>query len=259
MSDGADKRPMCGLVMPISPTDGYPAGHWNDVQAVLIEAVGGAGFDARLVSTGGDVAIIQKRIIQNLYEDTIIVCDVSSRNTNVMLELGMRLAFNKPVVIAKDDATVYPFDTAPIEYVEYPHDLRYGKINEFKKALGDKVSATYQATKSGVYTPFLKHYGEFTVATLDQKEVSGQQYAIEELKDVLISSIQASERNQRAALAKAMNDVVELINTRVGPSLYTGVGLAASGLGISGLTTRDYAGLASTPLTLTSLTTKKKK
>lgn len=27
----SDKKPKCGVVMPISDMDGYPSGHWNDV------------------------------------------------------------------------------------------------------------------------------------------------------------------------------------------------------------------------------------
>jgi len=34
-----------------------------------------------------------------------------------MFELGLRLAFDKPAIIVKDDNTSYSFDTAPIECV----------------------------------------------------------------------------------------------------------------------------------------------
>jgi hypothetical protein len=65
-----------------------------------------------------------------------------------MFELGMRLAFDKPTVIVKDDKTTYNFDTSPIEHVGYPRDLRFTKIVQLKEELAKKIVATYQASKT---------------------------------------------------------------------------------------------------------------
>lgn len=101
-----------------------------------------------------------------------------------MFELGLRLAFDKPTII-KDDETSYSFDTSAIEHLEYPRDLRFSKIVEFKKLLASKIRATYTKSVSNTnYTTFLKHFGEFTVAKIDKKEVSGQKYIIEELRNL---------------------------------------------------------------------------
>jgi hypothetical protein len=114
-----------------------------------------------------------------------------------MFELGIRLAFDKPTIIVKDDKTAYSFDTSNIEHLEYPRDLRFSKIVEFKKKLADKIAATYKkATTDATYTTFLKHFGEFTVAKLDKKEVSGQEYILEELRS-LRSAVQNMERTPR--------------------------------------------------------------
>ncbi len=183
----------CGLVMPISSIDGCNEQHWLDVKNILTESVESAGFTANLVSYADDVGIIQKRIIQNLYENPIVVCDVSGKNPNVMFELGMRLAFDKPTIIIKDDKTSYSFDTSPIEHLEYPRDLRFTKIVEFKVALKEKLKATLKKSKEDPnYTTFLKHFGSFTVAKLDTKEVSKEDFIIEELRD-LKRSIQRQE------------------------------------------------------------------
>lgn len=179
------ETPCCGLVMPISSIDGCNEQHWSDVKEILTEAVEAAGFTANLVSYADDVGIIQKRIIQNLYENPIVVCDVSGKNPNVMFELGLRLAFDKPTIIVKDDKTSYSFDTSPIEHLEYPRDLRFTKIVEFKKSLQEKIQATLKKSQEDPnYTTFLKHFGTFTVAKLDTKEVSKEDFIIEELKDL---------------------------------------------------------------------------
>lgn len=191
-----ETRQTCGVVMPISAIDGCAESHWADVLEILTEAVEAAGFEANLVSNADDSGIIHKRIIQNLYDNPVVVCDVSGKNPNVMFELGLRLAFDKPTVIVKDEKTSYAFDTSAIEHLEYPRDLRFARIVEFKQKLAEKIKATHlRATTDSTYTTFLKHFGEFKVAKLDKKEVSGQEYILDELR-ALRTAIRRMEVSQ---------------------------------------------------------------
>ena len=97
----------------------------------------------------------------------------------------MRLAFDKPTIIIKDSQTPFTFDTSSIEHLEYPRDLRFSKITEFKDTLISKIKATYnKSTSDPNYTTFLKHFGEFTVAKLDKKEVPGQEFILDELRSM---------------------------------------------------------------------------
>ncbi len=179
------KPQKCGVVMPVSSIDGCSESHWADVRSILNKAIGDAGFDANLVSNADDIGIIQKRIIQNLYDNPIIVCDVSAKNPNVMFELGLRLAFDKPTIIVKDDKTTYSFDTSPIEHLEYPRDLRFNQIVDFKAELTKKIKATCEAAASDPHhSTFLKHFGKFTVAKLDSKEVSANELILNEIREL---------------------------------------------------------------------------
>lgn len=175
----------CWIVMPISWSGDYTKEHWSDVKNIIQNAIWEAWFNARLVSDADDSWIIQKRIIQNLYEDPIVVVDVSGKNPNVMFELGLRLAFDKPTIIIKDDKTDYSFDTAPIEHLCYPRDLRYQTIIDFKTKLRDKIIATHKsATNDPAYTTFLKHFGTVKVATLGEKTVWRDDYILSVLEDI---------------------------------------------------------------------------
>ena len=166
-----DSKPVCGIIMPISAIDGCPGEHWAEVKNIISESICAAGYDPNLVSDAEDIGIIQKRIIQNIYNNDIVVCDVSGKNPNVMFELGMRLAFDKPAIIVIDDKTDYSFDTSPIEHLSYPRDLRYNKILEFKEQLAKKIKATVEKAKSdSTYTTFLKNFGTFEIAHLEKKE-----------------------------------------------------------------------------------------
>ena len=170
--------------MPISAIDGYPASHWEAVLSIIKEALSETEFSVELVSASDEIGVIQKRIVQNIYNNEIIVCDVSAKNPNVMFELGMRLAFDKPAIIIKDDKTNYSFDTAPIEHLEYPRELHYHKILAFKAKLKDKVVATFEASKSAEYTTFLKHFGNFVIADIEEKKVGKDRYLLEAMSEL---------------------------------------------------------------------------
>ena len=177
----------CGLIMPISALDGVSAEHWIEVRSILtdaVESIADPKFSVRIVSDADETGIIQKRIVQNVYSSDIIVCDVSGKNPNVMFELGMRLAFDKPVVIVKDDKTDYSFDTGIIEHLTYPRDLRFTRIVDFKSALAAKVLATYTASSGPEHSPFLKNFGRFHVASLSETEISPEKLTLELLEEM---------------------------------------------------------------------------
>jgi len=178
----------CGLIMPISAIDGLGAEHWTEVKSIIqdaVESISSIKFSAKLVSDADDVGVIHKRIVHGVYNSDIVVCDVSARNPNVMFELGMRLAFDKPTVIIKDDRTDYAFDTSIIEHIPYPRDLRFSKIITFKRQLAEKILATYKAaTENPDHSTFLKNFGTFQVAALNQTVGSGEQVMMEMLSDI---------------------------------------------------------------------------
>lgn len=188
----------CGIVMPIAAMGEYSANHWSDVYAIIKEAVGKTGYSAKLVSESDDSTVIPKSIVQNLYDDDIVICDVSGKNPNVMFELGMRLAFNKPVVLIKDDVTGYSFDTSTIEHLTYPRDLRYSSIQTFKQVLASKLSATYEASLKSDYRSFLSNFASIKIAHLEHTTV-GEAEALEKIINKLdnidsrISSIERSK------------------------------------------------------------------
>ncbi|TVZ23155.1 hypothetical protein JM84_2073 [Dokdonia sp. Hel_I_63] len=193
-----NKTEKCGIVMPISKCDGCTPEHWKEVYNILCESIYDCGFEPNLVSNSKDVGVIQKRIIQNLYNNPIVVCDVSGKNPNVMFELGLRLAFDKPTIIIKDDKTDYTFDTSPIEHLEYPRDLRFTKIKKFKDNLSKKIEHTYkESQENSNYTTFLKHFGEYKIQNLDQTKISSDQYIIDSLDSIKerIESLKSNHDN----------------------------------------------------------------
>ena len=207
----------CGIIMPISSIDGLNAEHWSDVKSIIQEAVDSIvapKFIARLVSEADDVGVIHKRIVQGVYSSDIVICDVSAKNANVMFELGMRLAFDKPTIIIKDDKTDYSFDTSVIEHISYPRDLRFSKINNFKKLLAEKVIATHKiAATDPEHSTFLKNFGTFKVTHLNEKEATGEVVMIDMLNDLqkAVSELSRSQK-VRTRAASQVEDRASLSN-----------------------------------------------
>lgn len=208
------KELTCGIVMPIAAIDGCNESHWSEVKKIIEEAVRDAGFNPRLVSDSEDIGTIQSRIVNNLYKDPVVVCDVSGKNPNVMFELGMRLAFDKAVILIKDDKTSYSFDTSCIEHLNYPRELRFHQIIDFKKKLAEKIKASYEKsiTESN-YSPYLKHFGEFTAAKIESKELPQAEYIIENLK-VLTKTVEDIKNSQFSNMRKHQDELNKGFNLK---------------------------------------------
>lgn len=170
--------------MPIASTDDYATDHWKDVLQILYESVEQTEFEPRLVSDDVAIGLIHDRIVTNIYNDEIVICDVSSKNPNVMFELGLRLAFDKPTIIIKDEKTGYSFDTGVIEHITYPSSLRFSQIVEFKKELARRINATFEKSqKEPDYSPFLKSFGKTIIpATIGKTEIPEGRFILEQLE-----------------------------------------------------------------------------
>jgi len=186
----------CGIVMPLSECDGCPPSHWAEVQNIIRESLEGTPFKAEMVSEDSVSNILQARIVGNLFKNEMVICDVSGRNPNVMLELGIRLAFDKPVIVIKDDATPYSFDTSPIEHLSYPRSLRFGEIVKFKDKLKEKVLETYEASRKAGYRSFLSHFAQYTpkAGTLPESEVPALQIVQKEIAALRTEFLQGIQR-----------------------------------------------------------------
>jgi len=195
-------RRSCGLLMPIALTDGRDERHWREVRSILSEAVAAAGFQPSLVSKADDGALVRQQTVQDLYRAAIVVCDVSGKSPNVMFELGMRLAFDKPTLVVQDDATSCSFEGVPLEHLTYPRDLRYAQILEFKQELARKLGAVHRSAQADVrHQTFLEQFGAFTVVHLREREVPRDGFLFEELRE-LKTMLRLMRQNPRGVAAQ---------------------------------------------------------
>lgn len=136
--------------MPIADHDGYDKGHFTKVyEDIFKPACDSAGFIAVRADEVKQTNLIHLDILQKLIDSPMAICDLSSRNPNVLFELGLRQAFDKPTVLVQEAGTPKIFDIAPLRYTEYRRDLRYREVLEDQKMISEAIKATKKATDEG--------------------------------------------------------------------------------------------------------------
>lgn len=204
----------CGIIMPISGVDDfYTEEHWRNVYSIFQEIISDLGFEPNIVSHGHKYPVIHTRIIDSLYNNEMVVCDVSAKKPNVILELGWRLAFGKPVIIIKDDKTKIDFDLAPNEHIEYPSNFDKFKLNGFTQKLSEAINETYKKVEDGTYISFMHSLGPYKRIDLDSSNTGLKNYlyeSFEDLKGFIISHFQGSHTSESENKNPPLNLIIPI-------------------------------------------------
>lgn len=136
----------CFVIMPISDPEGYPPGHFHRVyEDIFVPACEKAGFKAVRGDQIRATNLIHLDILQRLLSTPVALCDLSSRNPNVLFELGLRQAFDKPVVLVQESGTPPIFDIAPLRYTEYRRTRLYDEVLQDQVKVAEAISDTLEA------------------------------------------------------------------------------------------------------------------
>lgn len=138
-----EEKKTCFAIMPISDPSGYEEGHFLKVyQDVFSPAIEAAGYIPHRVDEDSKSGLIQTKIIQNLLEAPMAICDLSTRNPNVLFELGIRQAFNKPVVIVQQEGTERIFDVGCISCIDYDAQMSYRGVLKAREQIEVAIKTT---------------------------------------------------------------------------------------------------------------------
>ncbi len=140
----------CFVIMPIADPEGYDKGHFKKVyEDILKVACDKAGFTPFRADQVKQTNLIHLDILQKLIDSPMAICDLSNRNPNVLFELGLRQAFDKPTVLVQEVGTPKIFDISPLRYTEYRKELKYREVLEDQNYIAEAISATKEATDKG--------------------------------------------------------------------------------------------------------------
>jgi len=141
----------CFVIMPLAERDGVrPSGYFNEVyESIIKPAVHESGFVAETaMRTGSD--LIHSTRINDLAEADIVLADLTDHNPNVLFELGLRMAENKPVAIIKSDDTGRIFDVDNLlRVLEYDANIWPSTVIKDVEHLTEHLKATWENRNSG--------------------------------------------------------------------------------------------------------------
>lgn len=140
----------CFIIMPIADHPDYKQGHFKRVyDDIFAPACEKAGYKPVRADDVAQTNLIHLDILQKLLESPMAICDLSSRNPNVLFELGLRQAFDKPTVIVREVGTPQIFDINMFRYTEYRNSLDYREVLADQKAIQKVLEETKQAVAEG--------------------------------------------------------------------------------------------------------------
>lgn len=134
------------VAMPFSEkTSSYPKGYFDEVLKHLITpAAVKANFTAKTAKKAGS-EVIQSTIVNDLDAADLVIVDLTEHNPNVLFELGMRIAFNKPVCLIRAKGTPAIFDIDHMLRVyDYNPCLWQSTLEIDVPALSEHISETWK-------------------------------------------------------------------------------------------------------------------
>lgn len=193
MGDDGKEREKCFVIMPISDQGDYPSGHFTKVyEQIFKPAIIDAGYEPFRVDEDQMSTPIIGKIFKGLRFCPVAICDLSNKNPNVLYELGIRQAYDQPVVLVKDEKTTNIFDVSGINTVMYSSSRLYETVMDDRK----KISAAIKATVNGRTQSIIK------IVQAEQAQYPTENLTEQDSIRIMLSSIM----NEVSAIKQAQNN-----------------------------------------------------
>lgn len=138
------------VIMPFTEKSGaYPKGFFEEVLRNLITpAAVAAGFKVETAKREGS-DVIQSTIVNQLLAADLVLADLSEHNPNVLFELGLRMAFEKPTTLIRARGTAAIFDVDNLlRVLDYEQHLWKSTIETDIPRLTAHIKGTWDSRES---------------------------------------------------------------------------------------------------------------
>ena len=136
---------LCFVIMPFSTPEGsgYSVDHFTEVyEDLFVPAI----EDAKFLPVRADTTVLSRHILADLLtrveEASIVLCDLSAANPNVLFELGWAFRADRPCVLVKDDLTQFPFDLQHSHVTTYHSSLKARLVKDDIKSISQLIQNT---------------------------------------------------------------------------------------------------------------------
>ena len=145
----------CFVIMPIGELTTYPQNHFRHIYEDLFSpAIEEVGFMPKRADDYKSSSLIHVNVVREIIEAPMAICDLSTRNPNVLFELGIRQAFDLPVVLVQEVNTPRIFDISVINTIDYRKELIYREVLEDRIKIRNAIEATKD--KNGIVNSLIK-------------------------------------------------------------------------------------------------------
>ena len=173
----------CFVMMPISEQGDYPEEHFTKIyEQIFKPAIEDAGYQPYRVDENAISDHIINKIFSAIQECPMALCDLSNRNPNVLYELGLRQAYDKPVVLVQDEKTDKIFDISGISTVFYKSDRVFENVIDAR----EKIKKAIIDTKNGKKISMVK------VVNAQIAKIPAENITIEDKMEIILSGISDS-------------------------------------------------------------------
>jgi nucleoside 2-deoxyribosyltransferase len=142
----------CFAIMPFGEREATRSkGFFDEVLRALIAPAGrDAGFEVLTANRDGS-DVIHATIVNQLLDADLVVADLTENNPNVLFELGLRIAEDKPIALirAKGTAPIFDVDNM-LRVFEYDANLWSSSIEHDRPRLTDHVKAAWDHRDSNM-------------------------------------------------------------------------------------------------------------
>lgn len=189
-----DVRDRCFVMMPISDQGDYPKGHFNKIYEYIFKpAIEEAGYEPYRVDENKLCDPIIGKIFSAIQECPMALCDLSNRNPNVLYELGIRQAYDKPVVLVQDEKTERIFDVSGIHTIEYSSERLYEDVLKNRSAITEAIRSTMEGKRNSIIKVVNVKNAEIQKGEVSQEDkievlLSGLLEDVKEIKEYNASS-----------------------------------------------------------------------
>lgn len=208
-----EEQERCFVIMPISDQGDYPKGHFTKVYNQIFKpAIIAAGYEPFRVDEDKISNPIINKIFDAVQNCPMALCDLSNRNPNVLYELGLRQAYDKPVVLVQDEKTPRIFDVSGINTVQYSSERLFENVMEAR----EKITDALISTRDGKVNSIVK------IVQAESASMKTVEVSQEDRMEVMLSGIMSEIKEIRNATDK--NSYLKNYETTVYPEKLTFIG-----------------------------------
>ncbi|NRF65460.1 hypothetical protein HLB44_00535 [Aquincola sp. S2] len=137
-----ERKRRCFVVMPFGEKkdpDGKEIDFDDIYRFFFKRAIEDLGIECIRCDEIEEAGSIHEKMFEHIYQDDIVVVDITTSNANVYYELGIRHALAKGVtVLIRRKGTVIPFNIQGLQVIEYDQD-RFASIEQAKSRIREII------------------------------------------------------------------------------------------------------------------------